>query len=68
VAGLITSPSPLKLVAPKLPNELISAFPLVLIPTYLVAVSVLFHLASLAMLHRAAGQANAQRSMTPISK
>jgi len=53
--GLLTSPSPLQRFAFDLPNELISAFPLVLIPTYLVPVSVLLHLASLAKLHRTAG-------------
>ncbi len=65
--GLITSPSPLQLVAFNLPNELISAFPLVLTPTYLVPASVLLHLASLTKLQRASGQADAQRSLTPIS-
>jgi hypothetical protein len=34
------------------PNELISVFPLVLIPVYLVPLSILLHLASLAKLHR----------------
>jgi hypothetical protein len=33
------------------PNELISVFPLVLVPVYLVPLSVLLHLASLAKLH-----------------
>lgn len=50
--GLTTSPSPFQLFAFDLPNELISAFPLVLIPTYLVPVSVLLHLASLVRLQR----------------
>ena len=50
--GIITSPSPFQLFAFDLPNELISAFPLVLIPTYLVPASVLLHLASLAKLQR----------------
>jgi len=48
--GFITSPSTLSTYAP--PNELISVFPLVLIPVYLVPLSVLLHLASLAKLHR----------------
>jgi hypothetical protein len=48
--GFITSPSTLSTYAP--PNELISIFPLVLIPVYLVPLSVLLHLASLAKLHR----------------
>jgi len=50
--GLVTSPSRLQLFAFDLPNELISAFPLVLIPTFLVPVSILLHVASLAKLHR----------------
>lgn len=63
--GLLTSPSPWQLFAFAQPNELISAFPLVLVPTYLVPASVLLHLASLAKLRRVARQADAQRSMTP---
>jgi hypothetical protein len=47
--GFITSPSPLFSYAP--PNELISVFPLVLISVYLVPLSVVLHLASLAKLH-----------------
>lgn len=48
-AGFITSPSTLFTYEP--PNELISVFPLVLIPVYLVPLWVLLHLASLAKLH-----------------
>jgi hypothetical protein len=62
-AGLTTSPSPLQLFAFDRPNELISAFPLVLIPTFLVPISVLLHWASLAKLHRTVRQMEAQRSM-----
>jgi hypothetical protein len=61
--GFTTSPSPLQLFAFDLPNGLISAFPLVLIPTYLVPVSVLLHLASLVKLHRNVRRMEAQRSM-----
>jgi hypothetical protein len=50
--GFATSPSPVQLAAFDNPNELITAFPLVLIPTYLVPVSVLLHLASMAKLRR----------------
>jgi len=59
--GLVTSPSPFQLFAFDLPNELISAFPLILIPTYLVPVSVLLHLASLAKLQRTVQRADAER-------
>ena len=48
--GFITSPSTLLTYEP--PNELISVFPLVLIPVYLVPLSILLHLASLVKLHR----------------
>ena len=61
--GFTSSPSPFQLFAFDRPNELISAFPLVLIPTYLVPVSVLLHLASLAKLHRTVRQMETQRSM-----
>jgi hypothetical protein len=52
--GFFTSPSPFQLFAFDLPNELVSRFPLVLVPVYLVPVSVLLHLASLAKLRRGA--------------
>jgi hypothetical protein len=52
--GFVTSPSPFQLIAFDLPNELISRFPLVLVPVFLVPVSVLLHLASLAKLRRGA--------------
>jgi hypothetical protein len=45
--GFLTSPSPLQLLALDRPNELISSFPLVMIPVFLVPLSVLLHLASL---------------------
>jgi hypothetical protein len=53
-AGFLTSPSPFQLFAFDLPNELISEFPLVLVPVFLVPVSVLLHLASLTKLRRVA--------------
>jgi hypothetical protein len=52
--GFLTSPSPFELLAFDQPNELISAFPLVLVPVFLVPLSVLLHLASLAKLRRVA--------------
>lgn len=48
--GFITSPSPLQLLAFDAPNDLITAFPLALVPAYLVPVSVILHLASLTQL------------------
>jgi hypothetical protein len=50
--GFLTSPSPLQLLALDRPNELISSFPLVMIPVFLVPLSMLLHLASLEKLHQ----------------
>lgn len=51
--GFLTSPSPLQMFAFDAPNDLISRYPLVMIPTFLVPLSILLHLASLAKLGRA---------------
>jgi hypothetical protein len=51
--GFLTSPSRLQMLAFDAPNQLISAFPLVMIPVFLVPLSVLLHLASLNKLRRA---------------
>lgn len=48
--GFLTSPSLLFTYEP--PNQLISVFPLVLVPVYLVPLAILLHLASLVKLHR----------------
>ena len=45
--GILTAPSPIQQFAFDSPNELVGVFPLILIPTYLVPLSVLLHLASL---------------------
>ena len=50
--GFLTSPSPLQLLALDHPNELISSFPLAMVPVFLVPLSVLLHLASLEKLRR----------------
>jgi hypothetical protein len=55
--GFLTSPSPLQLLAPDNPNQLIGAFPLAMIPVFLVPLSVLLHLASLEKL-RHTGQSS----------
>jgi len=44
--GFLTSPSPLQLLALDRPNELVTSFPLAMIPVFLVPLSVLLHLAS----------------------
>jgi len=48
--GFLTSPSPFQLLSLDAPNQLISAFPLVMVPAFAVPLSVLLHLASLAKL------------------
>lgn len=48
--GFLTSPSPFQMLALDNPNELISAFPLVMVPVFAVPLSVLLHAASLAKL------------------
>jgi hypothetical protein len=45
--GFLTSPSPAQVWALDAPNELISAFPLVMVPVFLVPLSILLHFASL---------------------
>src|SRR5438309_11869707 len=50
--GLLTSPSPLQMLSFDAPNELISAFPLVMVPVFLVPLSILLHLASLKKLRQ----------------
>ena len=52
--GMVTAPSPIQQFAFDLPNELVGTFPLILIPIYLVPLSVLLHLASLTKLRRTA--------------
>ena len=66
--GFLTSPSQFQIVAFDDPNKLISAFPLVMIPVFLVPLSILLHLASLWKLRRAettvGGQVRAGLGMT----
>jgi hypothetical protein len=50
--GFLTSPSPIQILSLNAPNELISAFPLVMIPVFAVPASVLLHIVSLIKLHR----------------
>jgi hypothetical protein len=45
--GFLTSPTPLQMLALHKPNHLITAFPLVMIPVFMVPLSILLHLASL---------------------
>jgi hypothetical protein len=54
--GFLTSPSPLQLLSLDAPNQLISAFPLVMVPVFAVPLSILLHLASLAKLRAASSR------------
>jgi hypothetical protein len=51
-AGFLSSPSRFQMFAFSAPNELIGAFPLVMIPVFLVPLAVLLHLASLKKLRQ----------------
>jgi len=50
--GFLTSPSPLQMLSLAAPNELITAFPLVMIPVFAAPVAIMLHLASLMKLRR----------------
>jgi hypothetical protein len=50
--GFLTSPSAFQAFSIDAPNELISAYPLVLVPVFAVPLSVLLHVASLIKLGR----------------
>jgi hypothetical protein len=50
--GMLTSPSPIHLLAVDRPNELISLYPLVMVPVFLVPLAILLHLASLQKLRQ----------------
>ena len=48
--GFLSSPGPLQLLALENPNQMITAFPLVLIPAFAVPLALILHLASLRLL------------------
>jgi cytochrome bd-type quinol oxidase subunit 2 len=57
--GFLTAPSPFQMFAFDRPNQLITMFPLVLIPTFLVPLAILLHFVSLIQLRRATLQGRA---------
>jgi hypothetical protein len=59
--GFLTAPSAFQMFAFDRPNELISMFPLVLIPTFLVPLAILLHIISLIQLGRVAARAGGSR-------
>lgn len=64
--GVLTSPSPVQRFALEAPNELISAFPLALIPTFLVPISILLHVASLTKLRKQSSPGHGHRLGTEL--
>jgi hypothetical protein len=50
--GFLTSPSPIALIEVHPSSELITMLPMVMIPVYMVPLSIVLHIASLAKLHR----------------
>jgi hypothetical protein len=65
--GLLTSPSPIHLLTVDRPNELISLYPLVMVPVYLVPLAVLLHLVSLQKLRHAKPAQEASNQL-PVEK
>jgi hypothetical protein len=59
--GFLTAPSAFQMFAFDHPNELISMFPLVLIPTFLVPLAILLHIISLIQLGRATANVGGSR-------
>jgi hypothetical protein len=59
--GFLTAPSAFQMFAFERPNELISMFPLVLIPTFLVPLAILLHIISLIQLGRAGAHVGGSR-------
>jgi hypothetical protein len=59
--GFLTSPSPFQRFAFDHPNELISVFPLVLIPTFLVPLAIVLHIISLIQLGRVTAHTDSSR-------
>jgi hypothetical protein len=62
--GFLTSPSPFQLWSLEAPNELISAFPLVMVPVFAVPLSVLLHAASLMKLSRESHEPGHKHALT----
>jgi hypothetical protein len=65
--GFLSSPSPIQKLAFDNPNTLITAFPLVIIPVFLVPLAVLLHLASLAKLGLTRAPSHASIGLTPMA-
>lgn len=66
--AFLTAPSSFQMFAFDRPNQLISMFPLVLIPTFLVPLAILLHVISLIQLRRATARAGDGRERAPGSQ
>jgi hypothetical protein len=66
--GFLSSPSPIQSLTFDNPNTLITAFPLVMIPVFLVPLAVLLHLASLAKLGLTQPSPHESIGLTPIAR
>jgi hypothetical protein len=66
--GFLTSPSPLQRFAFDRPNELISVFPLVLIPTFLVPLAIVLHIISLIQLRGRPARGSREPATGPVEK
>ena len=64
--GFLSSPSPIQKLAFDNPNILITAFPLVMIPVFLVPLAILLHVASLTKLGRTQPSRHESIGLTPI--
>jgi hypothetical protein len=65
--GFLTSPSPFQMLAFDRPNALVTAFPLVMIPVFLVPLAVLLHLASLEKLRQTLSVAGGTGPQHPMA-
>jgi hypothetical protein len=66
--GFLSSPSPIQELAFDNPNTLITAFPLVRIPVFLVPLAILLHLASLTKLSLTQPSADESIGLAPIER
>ena len=66
--GFLSSPSPIQKLAFDNPNTLITAFPLVMVPVFLVPLAILLHLASLAKLGLTQPTPHESIGLTPIAR
>lgn len=64
--GFLTAPSRLQMLALDRPNELITAYPLVMVPAFFVPLLIIFHIASLWKLRASAHEAHCPKEMQTV--